>query len=169
MHGRTHGFRDIEGVAIAHDIHHLTVLGWDQNEPFMNDTFDWPQWPALDVSDNTVVNYYQGIVALGDPLGQNLDALSSPGATNPEPQTVPVSDAMLPDVKPEKTDFLTGDPLEIEVSGDASLRAEMRSRANGQRTVPQIFIDDIHIGGYDDLYLLDKKGLLDKLLAGRSE
>ncbi|MGB1933620.1 MAG: glutaredoxin 3 [Candidatus Puniceispirillaceae bacterium] len=58
---------------------------------------------------------------------------------------------------------------EIEVSGDANLRAEMRSRANGQRTVPQIFIDDIHIGGYDDLYLLDKKGLLYKLLAGRSE
>lgn len=118
MHGRTHGFRDIEGVAIAHDIHHLTVLDWDQNKPFMNDTFDWPQWPALDVSDNTVINYYQGIVALGDPLGQNLDALSRPGAINPEPQTVPVSEAMLPDVKPEKTDFLTGDPLEIEVSGD---------------------------------------------------
>ena len=58
---------------------------------------------------------------------------------------------------------------EIEVCGDANLRAEMRSRANGQRTVPQIFIDDIHIGGYDDLYLLDKKGLLDKLLAGCSE
>ena len=58
---------------------------------------------------------------------------------------------------------------EIEVSGDVNLRAEMRSRANGQRTVPQIFIDDIHIGGYDDLYLLDKKGLLDKLLAGCSE
>ena len=58
---------------------------------------------------------------------------------------------------------------EIEVSGDANLRAEMRSRAIGQRTVPQIFIDDIHIGGYDDLYLLDKKGLLDPLLTGRSE
>ena len=58
---------------------------------------------------------------------------------------------------------------EIEVSGDTNLRAEMRSRANGQRTVPQIFIDDIHIGGYDDLYLLDKKGLLDKLLACRLE
>ena len=57
----------------------------------------------------------------------------------------------------------------IEISGDANLRAEMRSRANGQRTVPQIFIDDIHIGGYDDLYLLDKKGLLDKLLAGCSK
>ena len=58
---------------------------------------------------------------------------------------------------------------EIEVNSDANLRAEIRSRANGQRTVPQIFIDDIHIGGYDDLYLLDKKGLLDQLLAGQSE
>lgn len=57
---------------------------------------------------------------------------------------------------------------EIEVSSDAKLRTEMRSRAHGQRTVPQIFIDDMHIGGYDDLYLLDKKGLLDKLLAGQS-
>ncbi len=58
---------------------------------------------------------------------------------------------------------------EIEISSDTNLRGKMRSRANGQRTVPQIFIDDIHIGGYDDLYLLDKKGLLDKLLAGLSE
>ena len=58
---------------------------------------------------------------------------------------------------------------EIEVSSDTNLRAEMQSRANGQRTMPQIFIDDMHIGGYDDLYLLDQKGLLDKLLAGLSE
>ena len=97
MHGRTHGFRDIEGVAIAHDIHHLTVLGWDQNEPFMNDTFDWPQWPALDVSDNTVINYFQGIVALGDPLSENLKNLS---------ESTPSSDP------------ITGSPLEIQVSGD---------------------------------------------------
>jgi endoglucanase len=97
MHGRTHGFRDIEGVAIAHDIHHLTVLGWDQNEPFMNDTFDWPQWPALDVSDNTVINYFQGIVALGDPLSENLKNLS--GST-------------------PSSDPITGSPLEIQVSGD---------------------------------------------------
>jgi endoglucanase len=104
MHGRTHGFRDIEGVAIAHDIHHLTVLGWDQSEPFMNDTFDWPQWPALNVSDNTVINYYQGIVALENPLSENLENLSGatasldPGAGKPDP--------------------LTGSPLEIQVSGD---------------------------------------------------
>ena len=111
MHGRTHGFRDIEGVAIAHDIHHLTVLGWDQNEPFMNDTFDWPQWPALDVNDNTVINYFQGIVALGDPLSENLENLSgstpSPGSSDTEPsQSSSLSDP------------LTGSPLEIQVSGD---------------------------------------------------
>jgi endoglucanase len=37
MHGRTHGYLNIENVAIAHDINHLTVLGWDQEKPFMND------------------------------------------------------------------------------------------------------------------------------------
>ena len=119
MHGRTHGFRDIEGVAIAHDIHHLTVLGWDQNEPFMNDTFDWPQWPALDVSDKTVINYFQGIVALGDPLSENLENLSgaapSIGSTASEPSPSP----SLSDPEMMQSDPLTGgSPLEIQVSGD---------------------------------------------------
>ena len=118
MHGRTHGFRDIEGVAIAHDIHHLTVLGWDQNEPFMNDTFDWPQWPALDVSDNTVINYYQGIVALGDPLSENLSNLAestpSPSSTVSEPSP----SLSMTDPVTLQSDPLTGPPLEIEVSGD---------------------------------------------------
>ena len=72
MHGRTHGYRSIEGVAINHDINHLTVLSWDQMEPFMNDTFDWPQWPALDVSDSGVIEYYQSMVVLGDPVGDNM-------------------------------------------------------------------------------------------------
>ena len=72
MHGRCHGFRSIEGVAINHDINHLTVLSWDQMDPFMNDTFDWPQWPALDVSDSGVIEYFQSMVVLGDPVGQNM-------------------------------------------------------------------------------------------------
>ena len=72
MHGRTHGFRSIEGVAINHDVNHLTVLSWDQMEPFMNDTFDWPQWPALDVSDSGVIEYFQSMVVLGDPVGDNM-------------------------------------------------------------------------------------------------
>ena len=72
MHGRCHGYRSMEGVAINHDVNHLTVLSWDQMQPFMNDTFDWPQWPALDVSDSGVIEYFQSMVVLGDPVGQNM-------------------------------------------------------------------------------------------------
>ncbi|AKN61411.1 1,4-beta-glucanase [Synechococcus sp. WH 8020] len=118
MHARTHGFLSIEGVAIAHDIHHLTVLGWDQNEPFMNDTFDWPQWPALDVSDNTVINYYQGIVELGDPLSENLNNLSG---TTPLIGSTDSNSSLNPSPSDPGTvqpDPLTGSPLEIQVSGD---------------------------------------------------
>ena len=118
MHGRTHGFLDVEGVAIAHDINHLTVLGWDQSQPFMNDTFDWPQWPALDVSDQTVINYYQGIVALGDPLSQNLEDLTGGGAVTPEPQPVPFPGPLLPDEGPVDVDPVVGAPVDVEVSGD---------------------------------------------------
>jgi endoglucanase len=118
MHGRTHGFRDIEGVAIAHDIHHLTVLGWDQNEPFMNDTFDWPQWPALDVSDNTVINYYQGIVALGNPLSENLENLSGAAPSLGSSDVAPSPSALLSDPETVQSDPLTGSPLEIQVRGD---------------------------------------------------
>ena len=54
---------------------------------------------------------------------------------------------------------------EIFVDEDPSVRDAMVERANGRRTVPQIFIDDRHIGGFDDLYALDRKGGLDPLLA----
>ena len=54
---------------------------------------------------------------------------------------------------------------EIDVSGDPGKRAEMLARANGRRTVPQIFIDGAHIGGFDDLNALDRAGKLDPLLA----
>jgi len=53
---------------------------------------------------------------------------------------------------------------EIDVSTDDEARNLMIKRANGIRTVPQIFIDDAHIGGCDDLYALDQKGELDPLL-----
>ena len=49
---------------------------------------------------------------------------------------------------------------------DPSLRAKMTERANGRRTVPQIFISGKHIGGYDDMAALDRRGGLDPLLAG---
>ena len=116
MHGRTHGFLDIEGVAIAHDINHLTVLGWDQSQPFMNDTFDWPQWPALDVSDQTVINYYQGIVALGDPLAQNLEDLG--GVAEQQPVAVAAQLPATATSAPVDTDPLIGTALEVEVDGD---------------------------------------------------
>jgi glutaredoxin 3 len=41
---------------------------------------------------------------------------------------------------------------------------EMLDRSAGKRTVPQIFINDVHVGGYDDLYAIDRSGELDKLL-----
>lgn len=45
-------------------------------------------------------------------------------------------------------------------------KAEMLARAPGARTVPQIFIGDIHVGGSDDLSALERSGKLDALLAG---
>ncbi len=45
-----------------------------------------------------------------------------------------------------------------------ALRFEMTRRANGRRTVPQIFIGERHVGGCDDLYALDRSGKLDPLL-----
>lgn len=56
---------------------------------------------------------------------------------------------------------------EISVGFHPKARAEMVQRANGQRTVPQIFINDHHIGGCDDLYALDSAGKLDQLLADK--
>ena len=53
---------------------------------------------------------------------------------------------------------------EIDVSYDQEARAAMMQRANGRRTVPQIFIGQTHVGGCDDLYALDAKGGLDALL-----
>jgi glutaredoxin 3 len=48
---------------------------------------------------------------------------------------------------------------------DPDLREKMTQRAHGRRTVPQIFIDDAHVGGYDDMAALDRRGGLDPLLA----
>lgn len=53
---------------------------------------------------------------------------------------------------------------DIVVTNNPSLLAEMQERS-GNRTVPQIFIGDVPIGGFDELYALDKSGELDKMLA----
>ena len=54
---------------------------------------------------------------------------------------------------------------EVDVGMQAGKRAEMLQRARGRSTVPQIFIDDHHVGGSDDLHALDRGGKLDAMLA----
>jgi glutaredoxin 3 len=53
---------------------------------------------------------------------------------------------------------------EYKIDGDGAARVKMAERANGRRTVPQIFINNQHVGGCDDLYALDRQGQLDPLL-----
>ncbi len=48
---------------------------------------------------------------------------------------------------------------------DPDVRMAMVQRANGRRTVPQIFVGETHVGGYDDMAALDRRGQLDPLLA----
>lgn len=55
--------------------------------------------------------------------------------------------------------------VEISVAGDPGRRQEMMERSGGRYTVPQIFIGDVHVGGCDDLYALERAGKLDPLLA----
>jgi len=55
---------------------------------------------------------------------------------------------------------------EIDVTMRPALRAEMRAKASGCNSVPQIWIGDRHIGGCDALHALDAAGKLDPLLAG---
>ncbi len=57
---------------------------------------------------------------------------------------------------------------EISVDLENALRAEMMARANGRHTVPQIFVGEHHVGGFDDLYALEQAGQLDPLLAASS-
>ena len=49
---------------------------------------------------------------------------------------------------------------EIDVSLKEGLREEMIKKANGKRTIPQIFFDDYHVGGYQELRELEKAGNL---------
>ncbi len=55
---------------------------------------------------------------------------------------------------------------EIFVDSNPDERAKMLERSEGRRSVPQIFINDHHVGGYDELVAADRNGQLAKLLAG---
>ncbi len=54
---------------------------------------------------------------------------------------------------------------EIDIAREPDALKQMLERSNGSRTVPQIFIGEKHVGGYDDLAALEKRGELDPLLA----
>ncbi|NRB35494.1 MAG: glutaredoxin 3 [Rhodobacteraceae bacterium] len=54
---------------------------------------------------------------------------------------------------------------EIDIWAAPDRKPEMIQRAEGGRTVPQIFVGDVHVGGCDDLYALERAGKLDPLLA----
>ena len=53
---------------------------------------------------------------------------------------------------------------EIDISTQDGLRDEMINKSNGKRTIPQIFFDDFHVGGYEELRSLEKENKLKDLL-----
>lgn len=53
---------------------------------------------------------------------------------------------------------------ELRIDSDPALQKTMLERSAGRRTVPQIFIDDQHVGGYDDLVAADRSGRLAELV-----
>ena len=55
---------------------------------------------------------------------------------------------------------------DIDVSGNWDLRDELVAKSGGRTTVPQIWIGESHVGGYDELSALERAGKLDSLLAG---
>ncbi len=57
--------------------------------------------------------------------------------------------------------------IEYNVQQEPNKHAEMIKRSNGGRSIPQIFINNQHIGGCDDLYAIDKKGQLDALVGAK--
>ena len=120
MHDRCHGWLSIEGVAIAHDVNHLTVLSHDQMDPFMNDTWDWPQWPALEVSHPRVLEYFQSMVVLGDPLGDHLGELGDPidpPGDDPPSDDPPGDDPPGDDPPSDDSGHDTGS-ISVDVDGD---------------------------------------------------
>ena len=54
---------------------------------------------------------------------------------------------------------------EIDISGNPGRRSEMLVRSNGRHTVPQVFINDKHIGGCDELHAMEHSGQLSAMLA----
>jgi glutaredoxin 3 len=64
----------------------------------------------------------------------------------------------------ELLDAKGADYQEVDIEREPRARQEMIQKAGGRTSVPQIFIGERHVGGCDDLYALDGRGELDKLL-----
>lgn len=62
-------------------------------------------------------------------------------------------------LKSKSVDF-----IEYNIDGDEMARNKMAQRTNGKRSLPQIFINDTHIGGCDDIHTLESQGKLDQML-----
>ena len=57
---------------------------------------------------------------------------------------------------------------EVDITDDDKARAVLAERANGRRTVPQIFVGEVHVGGYTDLVALDREGKFRPLLSAHA-
>jgi len=55
---------------------------------------------------------------------------------------------------------------ELDATFDPDLRRQMIAKSGGPSTFPQIFIDDTHVGGCDDLFALERSGALDAMISG---
>lgn len=66
----------------------------------------------------------------------------------------------------ELLDSKSVDYTGYDITGDEEARAKMVERTGGPKTVPQIFINDNHVGGCDDIHALDEQGKLDEMLKG---
>ncbi|MDD1463927.1 glutaredoxin 3 [Dolichospermum sp. ST_sed5] len=60
------------------------------------------------------------------------------------------------------------DFIEYNIDGDEMARNKMAERTNGKRSLPQIFINDAHIGGCDDIHTLESQGKLDQMLVSEN-
>lgn len=58
---------------------------------------------------------------------------------------------------------------ELRVDSDADQRATMLQRSGGKRSVPQIFVNDVHVGGFDDLVAADRNGRLAEIIGSHAK
>jgi glutaredoxin 3 len=104
------------------------------------------------------------------PDAPNLRAIGIPARRNGEPGVVPLAQIYTSGFCGyciAAKNFLKNrgiDCTEVRIDQEAGKLAEMLQRSGGRRTVPQIFIGGVHVGGYDDLVAADRNGKLAQLM-----